>query len=1363
MPEYDVLVWGATAFTGRLACKHLAEHGGKLKWAVAGRREAALVEIKDSLSAKPCPPVAVEVGEATDEVAAARMAARSKCVLAMAGPYVKYSAAILKACARNGTHYVDITGEAVPFVSDSVQTLHEAAVASGAKIVHFAGYDSVPSDLLSLLAVRELQALGQTCDHCTVACDLRQTIGGMSAGTLHTMCELTAHFQSHPADIPIALDPLCLAPPAQAKAGGCGGGRGGHPLYNLLTGGDAWHLPGWSELLDTWHCLFVMSFPNSRCVRRSRALLGDVPAHFVYREVMACGADLLGGVLALVITCCFSLSALMLLPPVRWLVKKVMPIGTGPPEVLMRNSHWRFTVAAVGDHGAVATGSVVATGQDPGCTSTSMMAAQTALCLLDIAAAEANPQNKNPKDLDLASVWNGGGVLTPASACGTHLVRRFAQHRVVFDVKAHRVPPGGRRSLLSRLVPVALAWWLTTTVAFIRAPELIAVCRDAAIALHGMVVGAVPATAASLFPTVGTLAALLMLLGMAALLRLPLLASRSAKGYAVPAAALASYAVLVGLCDGPLLWRPSTGLHSLAGKTVLVTGANAGIGLAASKTLAEHDAHVLLACRSATRCTAAAAEIRAHARLHASSGGASAIDAPLDLSDLRSVEAFARAVARRHTRIDILVLNAGFAGGRNDGRAPHTAQGLELSLGSMHVGHALLAKKLMPLLKKRPPPSAPIPAADPARIITVASEASHLAIPFPASFYTKDGEGDLRGEATHVSAPLGTPSYALNLMLDELPHHVFSSLGLVGFAPTYMRAKYANVLFSRALAEERVASRALGQRRVLSTAVGPGFVRSSIFSQTGVAGLGSLGIEALAVSVMRSARLGSIGVVRAAVDTPASVDAKFIDSMAVPRAFDDSCWATGGCTSADAHRLARVTKRLMQHTQPVRAQTRTAPRGIRPPVAVSEPPLPSLTLLLGGASLLAAAFAPLVALRIRRRRMDRLRGRPPSAVAAPPPSPPSAWLQSLNTFLQVPTIAAIASGLYWSAVALLAGILAPVVALHGVGATAAEVLRDADASEPDESERADLAVVITGCDSGFGRGLALHLAHKGYTVFAGCLSPSTAAPFPSAPRLQIRALQMDVTSDGDVHAARAAVNVWLGASNRRRLLCVVANAGVGHAGFAEWAPMSSFEQDIAVNYLGAVRVSKAFIPALRQSARFLQRSAAAGSPRSRAAPRVVIVSSMSGKLPMPLLSPYSSSKHAAAAFGASLRMELRMWGIDVCTCLPSFHKTPLLDHVHPKLDAVWSQVPAEVQSEYGAAGFASVKRCGDQLFTSWAWDAERVVEGLVRAATSTAPPPAELVIGSDAHFGLQLMRHLPPALYEAVIYYYILWDLVEPQ
>ena len=121
-----------------------------------------------------------------------------------------------------------------------------------------------------------------------------------------------------------------------------------------------------------------------------------------------------------------------------------------------------------------------------------------------------------------------------------------------------------------------------------------------------------------------------------------------------------------------------------------------------------------------------------------------------------------------------------------------------------------------------------------------------------------------------------------------------------------------------------------------------------------------------------------------------------------------------------------------------------------------------------------------------------------------------------------------------------------------------------------------------------------------------------------------------------------------------------------------------------------------------------------------------------------------------------------MWGVKVTTCLPSFHITPLLDGVRPKMQNLWDRLPPEIKEDYGSAGLESLKRCGEQLVTDWAWDAERVVEGLYSATTSTATPPAELVIGGDARFGLLLCRHLPPVLYEAIIYFYTMWDFVEP-
>jgi short subunit dehydrogenase-like uncharacterized protein len=279
---YDVVVWGATGFTGNLICQHLALHAPPtLKWVAAGRREAALKKVCAELPAGACQPSGVLVGDADDAVAAARIAKSCRLVLAAAGPFAKFSATILKACAEHGTHYVDITGEAIPYVSESVRTHDAVARKSGAKLVHCCGYDSVPSDLLTLLAIEALREHGQATTHVTVGFDLLRTVGTMSGGTLHTICAIMAYLSSTPTAIPDALNPfsLCTPQPEQQL----------FPtrLYELLTGADAWHLPGWSAGLQQWHFLFGMAVCNTRIVRRSRCLLEDAPSSFVYREVRA--------------------------------------------------------------------------------------------------------------------------------------------------------------------------------------------------------------------------------------------------------------------------------------------------------------------------------------------------------------------------------------------------------------------------------------------------------------------------------------------------------------------------------------------------------------------------------------------------------------------------------------------------------------------------------------------------------------------------------------------------------------------------------------------------------------------------------------------------------------------------------------------------------------------------------------------------------------------------------------------------------------------------------------------------------------------------------------------------------------------
>jgi len=351
-----------------------------------------------------------------------------------------------------------------------------------------------------------------------------------------------------------------------------------------------------------------------------------------------------------------------------------------------------------------------------------------------------------------------------------------------------------------------------------------------------------------------------------------------------------------------------------------------------------------------------------------------------------------------------------------------------------------------------------------------------------------------------------------------------------------------------------------------------------------------------------------------------------------------------------------------------------------------------------------------------------------------------------NWLLHRRVVAAAVDAVFWSVVPVAAAVVAaPVTLLLGVVRTAAEVGRVVGCirSEVHVSERARMAVVVTGCDSGFGRAVALALSRRGYTVFAGCLFPGARQPLQAeaaAGRIpaggQFRPLVLDVTRESDVAEAAERVRQWVSSSADHSLLAVVNNAGVGSGGLIDWLTLSDFERDAAVNYFGTVRVSKAFLPLLKQAAAQWTRRA----PR----PRVVVVCSASGKVAVPLLSSYAASKHAVACFAACLRMELSaLWDIDVCTVFPSFHQTPLLETGAGTIDRTWSAAPAEARRDYGEGFGDAAKALATFQMSVMAWDASVVVEGVVGAATQLHRPPPELFIGADARYVLLPCTHLP--------------------
>ncbi|GFY56986.1 estradiol 17-beta-dehydrogenase 2 [Trichonephila inaurata madagascariensis] len=211
------------------------------------------------------------------------------------------------------------------------------------------------------------------------------------------------------------------------------------------------------------------------------------------------------------------------------------------------------------------------------------------------------------------------------------------------------------------------------------------------------------------------------------------------------------------------------------------------------------------------------------------------------------------------------------------------------------------------------------------------------------------------------------------------------------------------------------------------------------------------------------------------------------------------------------------------------------------------------------------------------------------------------------------------------------------------------------------------AVFITGCDSGFGNALAKQLDSSGFHVFASCLD----ANGPGADDLRkscskrFQILEMNVTKDESVKQAVQFVKTNLGTSE---LWAIVNNAGVQKGFTAELTSMKDFYDTLEVNAFGPVRVTKAFLPLLRQSRG-----------------RVVNLTSLAGRLALPHCTPYTMSKFACVGFTECLRHELDVWGIRVISIEPEFFQTNMtnIENIEKRVDEAFSSIEDDVRTDYG--------------------------------------------------------------------------------
>jgi short subunit dehydrogenase-like uncharacterized protein len=396
--EYDLVVWGATGFTGRLVAEYLHGRygaGEQLRWAIAGRNEAKLESLRTGLGAAP-EALPILLGDSADEEALATIAARTRVICSTVGPFARYGSPLVAACAAAGTDYCDITGE-VQWVRRMIDAHEERARATGARIVHCCGFDSIPSDLGTLFMNQSMEARhGSPCHE--VKLRVRRMRGAFSGGTVASMMNALEEAKRDPAARRSMGNPYGLNPAGEQR------GPDGPDQRGTV----------WDADVNSWTAPFVMAAVNTRVVRRSNALMDYAYGRdFRYNEAVMTGRGAAGWVRANSMTLALGgfMAAAYLTPTRAVLNKLFLPTpGEGPSEEDRENGFYDIVLVGKTDGAEprVLRGRVKGD-RDPGYGSTSRMLGESAVCLA----------------LDGAELDVGGGFWTPASAMGARLLARL--------------------------------------------------------------------------------------------------------------------------------------------------------------------------------------------------------------------------------------------------------------------------------------------------------------------------------------------------------------------------------------------------------------------------------------------------------------------------------------------------------------------------------------------------------------------------------------------------------------------------------------------------------------------------------------------------------------------------------------------------------------------------------------------------------------------------------------------------------------------------------------------------------------------------------------------------------------------------
>ena len=390
--EFDIIIWGASGFTGRLVAEYLFKQygtSGNLKWAMAGRNQEKLETVRASIADTSVP---IVVADSSDEASIKQMVLRTKVICTTVGPYAVYGSKLVAACVENKAHYCDLAGE-VQWMRQMIDKHQEAAQANGVKIVHSCGFDSIPSDLGVYFIQREAKAQkGQRAKK--ISMRVAAMKGGLSGGTYASLSNVMGQAQQDKSIYKVLTNPYGLNPTDQQEGEDC------PDLMSVV----------FDKTSQSYVGPFIMAGINTKVVRRSNALSNySYGKDFRYDEATLSGKGFKGkmrGILAAIPLMFMTAKPKSVL---KSIANKLLPKpGEGPNKEQRENGFYNLRFYVTLEDGSSAMGKVTGD-KDPGYGSTSKMLGETAVCL----AVDELPKIS--------------GVLTPSVAMGDALLQRLEQ------------------------------------------------------------------------------------------------------------------------------------------------------------------------------------------------------------------------------------------------------------------------------------------------------------------------------------------------------------------------------------------------------------------------------------------------------------------------------------------------------------------------------------------------------------------------------------------------------------------------------------------------------------------------------------------------------------------------------------------------------------------------------------------------------------------------------------------------------------------------------------------------------------------------------------------------------------------------